>query len=260
MTEARRSHSPLPRGETPWRAPARLWCTDREPGPGRALPEGFDAFNLADHVGDLPAAVARQRVRLQRRLEPLGVNGVQWMQQVHGTAVAEVHGVGTPTVDAIWTRQPGLALAVLTADCLPVLLADEEGSLVGAAHAGWRGLCAGVLKALTVALPVPASRLVAFIGPTISGAAYEVGEEVVDALRGAALDGPGVLRAGRPGHYWLDLVSAARLALGRAGIQEVSGGVWCTRSEPRFYSHRRAVLAQPGAATGRQASLVWLPG
>jgi len=191
---------------------------------------------------------------------------------VHGTEVLEVSAVNPrdPTADAMYTTQPGTGLAILTADCLPVVLADRHGELVAAAHAGWRGLCAGILGELIAQLPVPAARLDAFIGPAIGQSAFEVGPEVVqglddygldtNAIAVKTLDSDGQIVGGK---FQVDLALAAKFDLKRAGISRVSGGSWCTFSDQRFYSWRRETTrsAKTGISpvTGRQATIVWLP-
>ena len=155
----------------------------------------------------------------------------------------------------------------MTADCLPVLLTDRRGQLAAVAHAGWRGLCAGVLRSLVQQLPVAAGDLSAFIGPAISAARYEVGEDVITALKRADLAGETIVERGqRAGKFQVDLVQAARQQLQELGVADVAGGHWCTVTQRCFYSHRRYTqwLAQTkttGAPehTGRQACVIWLP-
>ena len=272
----------LPQGENHWLAPARLVCTTRAGGVSQGV---YAANNLGLHVEDDADFVLRNREQLLEYKELLNT---KWLNQVHGTRVlrrgsadafesAEPLG---PTGDAMFTTEPGVGLAILTADCLPVVLVDKQGELVAAAHAGWRGLCAGVLTELLAALPVPNKRLRAFIGPAIGQAAFQVGPEVVAALDSYGLDlgaisAPSIdpLGAVIADKYQVDLAVAATLDLNRAGVTEVSGGHWCTYSDERFYSFRREThqaltlgatqsgTTQPGTgpATGRQATLVWLP-
>ncbi len=214
-------------------------------------------LNLGEHVGDDPDAVRGNRARLAAVL-PAPVN---WLHQVHGTRVFRATaGIATdppPEADAAVTAQAGVVLAVMTADCLPILLADAQGTVVGIAHAGWRGLAAGVAEATVDAmrgwLP-PARPLVAWLGPAIGPGAFEVGEEVraafcdVDAAASEAF----VPAAG--GGKWLaDLYRLARLRLARCGVEAVHGGGRCTVSDPqRFYSHRR------DGRSGRMVSLIWI--
>jgi YfiH family protein len=215
----------------------------------------FASLNLGDHVGDDPAAVAANRARLVAELglalEPC------WLRQVHGTTVVEAApGLAVPPeADAAVTGLPGLACAVLTADCLPVLLARRDGSRVGAAHAGWRGLVAGVVEATVARLCTDDGRpgdVLAWLGPAIGPGAYEVGADVREALLAGDPGAGDALRPGRPGHWWLDLYAAARRRLARAGVTEIHGGAWCTATEAgRFFSYRR------DGTCGRQATLIW---
>lgn len=211
----------------------------------------YASLNLGQHGGDDPAAVRENRERLAQALpaEPL------WLKQVHGAAVAVHAGLtgAEPEADAAVAFGPGRVCAVLTADCLPVLFCDRSGSRVAAAHAGWRGLRAGVLEASVEALACAPSELIAWLGPAIGPRAYEVGEDV----RSAFLADPE--RDFRPaftasGDRWLlDLYAAARIALAARGVTQVFGGGRCTHAEAeRFYSYRR------DGRTGRQACLVWL--
>lgn len=218
------------------------------------------SLNLGNHVGDDPAAVSRNRALLQSRLglpaEPV------WLQQVHGieVVVLEKASAGAPTADASITGTPGVVCAVLTADCLPVLLSNRAGTQVAAVHAGWRGLSGGVIEATLAALAArgaPAHTLLAWLGPAIGPASYEVGDDVREAFIRSDPEALSAFRASRPGHWWLDLYTAARQRLQRAGVPQVSGGGLCTLADAaRFYSHRRD--GQAGGATGRQATLIWI--
>jgi len=216
----------------------------------------YASFNLATHVGDDPRQVAENRAALCARLglpaEPT------WLTQVHGTGVVDAGALpgadGAPVADASVTDRPGPVCAVLTADCLPVLFCTRDGSRVGAAHAGWRGLSAGVLEATLAALGHPPAEVLAWLGPGIGPRAYEVGEEVREAF--LAPD-PGTADAftpsGRPGHWLADMYALARRRLARAGVEEVHGGGLCTYEDgERFYSYRR------DGVTGRIATLVWI--
>jgi YfiH family protein len=160
---------------------------------------------------------------------------------------------GPQDADAVFTTEPGRVCAVRTADCLPVLLCDERATCVAAAHAGWRGLAAGVLEATVAALPAPPSRLLAWLGPAIGPAAYEVGHEVRAAFM-AADPGCGGCFAPSPRGRWLaDLAALARRRLARAGVRRVHGADLCTHADARrFYSYRR------DAVTGRMATGAWI--
>ncbi len=237
-----------------WPAPARVHAvaTSRTGGNSR-LP--WASLNLGDHVGDDPGAVLRNRELLRDALELPG--DPVWLQQVHGTAVVDAaRAGGGVAADASWTTSRGVVCAVLTADCLPVLLCNRAGTHVAAAHAGWRGLAAGVLESTVGWLAADGVRpesLLAWLGPAIGPASYEVGAEVREVFLRADPSGGGAFRPSRPGHWLLDLYAAARLRLRRAGVTAVSGGDYCTLAEPdRFFSHRR------DGVTGRQATLIWL--
>ena len=208
----------------------------------------FASMNPADHVGDDPAAVATNRARLQ---QVLGLPAPPvWLRQVHATTVLDAAlAEGVPEADGSWTCMPGIVCAVLTADCLPVFLCSREGDRVAVAHAGWRGLAAGILPETVHALDREPSRLLAWLGPAIGPRAYEVGAEVEGVLAGIE---PAAFR--RHGNKWLlDLYRVARTQLQRAGVKRVFGGDLCTFSDPeRFYSYRR------DGETGRMASVIWL--
>jgi YfiH family protein len=238
----------------------------------------YGAFNLGPHVGDDPVAVARRREALA---EHLGLPRIQWLAQLHGVGVLRAAGAqplaagqdsppgSDPEADALWTDEPGLGLAIMTADCLPALLWSDQGRWVAALHGGWRGLVAGVIGTTLAALQDGGCDLrspwQAWLGPTISAARYEVDEPVFAAVRaGLARDGlsrqaPRVLTASaeRHGRWQLDLVALARAQLESAGCGGVHGGDECTRGLPRYYSHRGAG-AVGARATGRQASLIWI--
>jgi polyphenol oxidase len=216
----------------------------------------FDTFNLGNVTvadGDDPATVERNRKLLieHARLP----SPPHWLKQVHGVDVArfETGSNGAEAIaDASVTSTPGVVLAILTADCLPVVFAAEDGREVAAAHAGWRGLAAGVLEATVAAMRTPAERVIAWLGPAAGPQAYEIGEEVyrvfVDDDPASAV----AFAATRPGHWRVDLYALARMRLAKAGVTCVHGGDLCTISDPqRFFSHRR------DARTGRLATLVW---
>lgn len=215
--------------------------------------QGREGLNLALHVGDLPDAVLANRARLRAHLpaEP------RWLQQVHGATVLDAAGIDdSATADASITSAPGVVCAIMTADCLPVLLTDAHGRHVGAAHAGWRGLAGGVIDNTVAALRAAgADELMAWLGPAIGPTVFEVGDDVrlaFDSL-GAAAESAFTARAGVPGKYLADLPQLARRVLNRAGVHAIAGGTHCTVSEPaRFYSFRRDRI------TGRMATLIWI--
>lgn len=213
------------------------------------------SLNLGTHVGDDLAAVTENRRRLALALdlpaEPL------WLEQVHGVQVwrplPEQPVPPPPRADAIVVDRPGVVAAIMVADCIPVLLCDRAGSIVAAAHAGWRGLAAGVLERTVAAMDRPAAELLAWLGPAIGAARFEVGEEVREAFPSGA-GAPQRFRPGRTGRWLCDLPGLARDRLQALGVGAVSGGEWCTASDPeRFFSHRR-----DAPRTGRMAALVWL--
>lgn len=237
-----------------WPAPARVQAvaTTRTGGVSGGA---WASLNLGDHVQDEPAAVRHNRALLRAGLglpaEPA------WLRQVHGTGVVDASVAGpAPVADAAWTTVAGTVCAVLTADCLPVLFCNPAGTHVAAAHAGWRGLAAGVLESTVAWLSAAGARpdsLLAWLGPAIGPASYEVGSDVRDEFLRGDPEAASAFRATRPGHWLLDLYSAARLRLRRAGVTAVYGGDYCTLAEPGlFFSHRRDGL------TGRQATLIWI--
>lgn len=222
--------------------------TTREGGVSQAP---WASLNLGDHVGDDPAHVAENRARLRQQL-PADPN---WLKQVHSAAVVEA-GSGEFEADAVFTRQAGSVCAVLTADCLPVLFCDRAGSVVAAAHAGWRGLADGVLEATVDAMQVPPGEVLAWMGAAIGPHAFEVGDDVRRAFvdphpEAAAAFVPHP--SGVPGKWLADIYQLARIRLEQMGVRAVYGGGRCTFSEAEtFYSYRR------DGVTGRMASLIWL--
>jgi YfiH family protein len=209
----------------------------------------FESLNLSARVGDDPHRVARNRAILRECLPAQPA----WVKQMHGTAVIDA-AEATPEseADAMVTRAAGVVCAVLTADCLPVLLADRAGKTVGIAHAGWRGLAAGIIGNVVRAMGVPASDLVAYLGPGIGPRHYEVGENVRQAFVRNSPEAAAAFGSGESGKYLADLAKLARQRLFAAGVGEVHGVNLCTASEERFFSFRRDRI------TGRMASLIWL--
>lgn len=247
------SDLPLLRPEWPAPETVRALCTTRQGGVSRAP---WGSFNLGLHVGDSPAAVAQNRTRLSTGTG-LPASAIGWLDQVHGTSVVELtpDNVDTvPVADASYTRHAGLACAILTADCLPVVLCDRRGQVVGAAHAGWRSLCSGVLENLIGAMRVPGDELLAWLGPAIGPERFEVGPEVRDAFVSVCADDAAAFSSAgaRPGHYLADLYQLATHRLTRVGVCSIQGGGWCTVSErEQFFSFRR------DGQTGRMATLIW---
>jgi YfiH family protein len=278
-----------------WALPAgvsALFC-DRVGGHSQGP---YASFNLGDHVGDCPTAVAANRAALHQRL-PAGTR-IQWLQQVHGTSVVHVSAnaqartqtqaqarsqshadagaasliqaqgpaqlaagasdAQPPRADAVFTRSPGIACAVLTADCLPLLLCSADGNAVAAVHAGWRGLVAGVVEQAVGAFATGGESLLAWLGPAIGPQAFEVGPEVRAAFADAASHGQSAATlacfrpsAARPGHYLADLQQLALLRLAALGVHQVVRDTRCTFSNPaQFFSYRR------DGSTGRMAALI----
>ena len=230
-----------------WGAPAGVHaaCTLRTGGASGAP---WDTLNMGGHVGDDPAAVAENRRRVGVSLalpaEP------RWLEQVHGTRVADAATAGP--ADAAVTREPGHVLAILVADCMPVLFASADGGVLGAAHAGWRGLAAGVLEATLAAMRVPAASVHAWLGPAIGPVAFEVGDEVRAAFMQRDAGAGQAFTANARGRWQCDLALLARQRLAAAGVQRVTGAALCTASNPlQCFSFRR------DGRTGRMAALLW---
>ena len=232
-----------------WPAPPGVWAgvTTRVGGVSQAP---YASFNLAQHVGDDPAAVAQNRAQLNHSLhlpnEPL------WLNQVHGIQVCTDVAVGT-SADACVSHQPGRVCVVMTADCLPVLLCDQEGTVVAAAHAGWRGLAAGVIGETVTRMQRDPVQLMAWLGPAIGPRAFEVGDDVRNAFLGLAPSYATVFVAHGPGKWFMDIYAAAKLQLAGLDVGQIYGGEYCTYEDAgRFYSYRR------DHTTGRMASLIWI--
>lgn len=233
-----------------WPAPARVnaWVSTRDGGISSAP---YSTLNLGTHVGDEPGAVADNRRRLA---ESLGLTEEpNWLSQVHGRRVVDLDEPWSGPADGAVTGRTGVVCAVLTADCLPVLLAARDGSRVGVAHAGWRGLAAGVLEAVVAAVKIPPAELLVWLGPAIGPGAYEVGDDVLSAFAAADAKAAAAFRPNKRGRWQADLYALARMRLEQLGVTSIHGGGSCTYSEPdRYFSHRRE------APCGRMASLIWL--
>jgi YfiH family protein len=231
----------------------RALSTLRVGGSSRAP---YASLNLGGHVGDASIAVAKNRRSLR---EAAGLpNEPCWLSQVHGTRVVDlVTGVTGGEADAAVTAEPGRVCAILTADCLPVLLAATTGGRVAAAHAGWRGLAAGVVEAAVRAMGVAPRDILAWLGPAIGPRHFEVGPEVREAFlkedSGAGMAFTESTRGGVDPRYMADIYGLARRRLARLGVERIYGGGECTYSSAeRYFSYRR------DGQTGRQASLIWL--
>jgi hypothetical protein len=219
-------------------------------------PPPFDTVNLGGHR--LPSGDAAANVLANRRAlsEALALpSAPRWLRQVHGTRVLDADaliGDDEPEADAAVTRRAGVVLAVLHADCLPVLLCGDDGAVLGAAHAGWRGLAGGIVEATVAAMRVPGEGVMAWLGPAAGPEHYEVGEEVFAAFVDGDAAASTAFVPTRPGHWRVDLYALARRRLTSVGVTRVHGGGRCTIGEPdTFFSHRR------DARTGRMASLIW---
>lgn len=234
-------------------------CGGVSPPPWGSAPQDGRGMNVGFGTGDDPERVRANRARLRQLLpaEP------RWLRQVHGSVVVDADdddgsdATSMPLeADASVALRRGAVCAVMVADCLPVLLADAAGRGVAAAHAGWRGLAAGVVQAaaarLRQRLDDPAAKLVAWLGPTIGPKQFEVGLDVLDAMQLQLPDAARAFVPLREGKFLADLPALARQALATAGVTEVAGGCWCTASDPqRFFSYRR------DGVTGRHAALIW---
>ncbi len=231
-----------------WPAPAgvKALITTRNGGVSRGP---FASFNLGLRADDDPEAVIANRARLRQFLpqEP------KWLAQQHGTRVVEVDGIAdSPRADASIARRPGTVCAIMVADCVPVLFTDQRGTLVAAAHAGWRGLAGGVIENTVRSMGVAPAEILAYLGPGIGPKAFEVGAEVRDAFVARDALAASAFVPERAGKWRADLYALARLALARAGVAQIHGGGFCTLSDSlRFYSYRR------DRVTGRMAALIW---
>ncbi|WP_458069898.1 peptidoglycan editing factor PgeF [Rhodanobacter sp. BL-MT-08] len=237
-----------------WPAPSavRTVVTTRL-GPGVSTAP-FDRLNLGLRSGDAVDVVQANRGGLQQALALPAAP--RWLRQVHGTTVAELGPLPSaeePEADAAVSHLPGTVLAILTADCLPVLFCTADGREIAAAHAGWRGLLNGVLEETLSALRAAPENILAWLGPCIGASSYEVGEEVRAAFVGFDAAAAACFAPTRPGHWLCDLAALARLRLAAAGVSPIYGGGFDTFTDPRFYSYRRH-----GERSGRFASLIWL--
>ncbi len=213
----------------------------------------YASLNLGQHVGDEPGAVMINRARVLAGAKSQAV----WLNQIHGTRVIDAarfgDGQDAPTADAAFSRAVGIACVIMSADCLPVLFCDDAGCIVAAAHAGWRGLLAGVLERTIAAMGVAADHLMAYFGPAIGAQAFEVGDDVRSAFVAADAGAVAAFAAGSPGKWLADIGLLARQRLAAQGVNRIFGGTYCTFSDvDRFFSYRR------DGQTGRMASMVWL--
>lgn len=243
-----------------WPAPANITAfTTTRLGPGVSA-SPFNQFNLGSRCGDEHTHVLQNRASLisdyHLPAEP------HWLHQVHGVDVVRIgsrphhdplrFGEGEPLADASVTDMPNTVLAVLTADCLPVLFCNRAGTEIAAAHAGWRGLANGMLEASVAGMHSKPEEILAWFGPTAGAMRYEIGEEVHQAFLSASAEAESAFTVTRSGHYLIDMFAIARQRLQAVGILQVYGGEHCTISDSRFYSHRRE------QRTGRMASIIWM--
>jgi YfiH family protein len=236
-----------------WPAPARVqaFVTTREGGVSTGE---YASLNLGSSGGDDPRNVASNRLALREHLPAMP----RWLSQVHGTSVADLDGLAEDDVakaDAATAAKPGVVAAVLTADCMPVFFSDSRGSRVAVAHAGWRGLSAGVIENTVRSMRADPGDIVAWMGPAIGPDAFEVGPEVREAFLAADAGSGGAFKPHLPGKFMADLYTLARRRLARAGVASVHGGGFCTLNDPeRFFSYRRA------KASGRMGAFIWIDG
>jgi len=232
-----------------WPAPKNVRAMQTTRIGGLSIPP-YDSLNLGDHVGDSPMTVARNRMLLNTLLHSEPV----WLKQVHGTVVANADLASClPQADACIARHRQSVCVVMTADCLPVLLCDTQGSVVGAAHAGWKGLAAGVIESTVKAMEVEPQKLMAWLGPAISQPAFEVGDEVRAAFVDADPRAAAAFISGQNGKWLADIYALARLRLNALGITQIYGGNFCTYSDrEKFYSYRR------DGVTGRMGTFIWI--
>lgn len=235
-----------------WPAPVNIKsCVTKRRG-GVSI-GSFSSFNMGLRSGDVLEHILTNRE--QMAVDFGWQNKAQWLMQVHGTTVVTATTTGEEQEgDAVWTDQQALSCAVLTADCLPVLFCDQQGTVVAAAHAGWKGLLAGVLEETIKAMGKPSDQLMAWMGPAISQQHFEVGPEVRAAFVARDTDAKDAFSQGNGDRWQADLYQLARQRLEVAGISSVYGGGLCTFSQlNEFFSYRR-----DGQASGRLASVIWI--
>lgn len=231
-----------------WPAPEHIYSCVTTRSLGDSQPP-FAHFNLAEHVGDDLAQVQANRAYLAQALNCQPT----WLNQVHGTQVVHADATQVLTADASISRSPGLACCIMSADCLPVLFTDQAGSCVAAAHAGWRSLLGGVLENTVASMQTAPEQVLVWLGPAIGAAVFEVGPEVREAfLQQHAATEQAFVPSHNPRRWLADIYQLARIRLAACGVQAVSGGGFCTVTDPRFYSYRADSI------TGRFASLVWI--
>lgn len=239
-----------------WPAPdnIRALVTSRTKGVSEAP---YDQFNLAQHVGDCEKSVNENRRMLIQQCP--GLERIQWLNQTHGTEVVEANTGKIIDADASFTQKEGIACAILTADCLPIVICDRDGIQVAAIHAGWRGLAMGIVERTVTHFSMPARDLLVWFGPAISQSKFEVGQDVLNVFLGQStplikkkINAAFSPSLNRPEHYFADLYQIARVKMNALGINKIYGGHWCSYSDPsQFYSYRR------DGVTGRTATLIY---
>ena len=237
-----------------WPVPAwvRAWQTTRAEGFSHG---DYAGLNLSIGVGDELAAVQKNRKLLQQGLNL--PDALEWIHLVHGNRVVDIACKnGLEDADALYTNLCDRVLIRPTADCMPVLFCSKQGDEIAAAHAGWRGLSAGILENTLSKFTCSAEDVTVWLGPAIGAKNFEVGEDVLEAFQNSHPASEGAFfKTKKPGKYLADIISLARLALTRAGVRNISGGNYCTFEDKRFFSYRRQ-----GKKSGRMASLIWIKG
>lgn len=231
-----------------WPAASHVYAATTLRTGGVSLPP-YESWNMGLHTGDNPQHVQLNRQLLALPAEPF------WLDQVHGKRMVEAKNTAAavPEADGAWTRSEATVCAVMTADCLPVLLCDAAGQQVAAIHAGWRGLAAGIIENAVSKFACAPGTMMAWLGPAISVEAYEVGDEVRQTFITKDLAAEGAFKPGKAGHWWMDIYALARLHFTRLGVDKVYGGHACTFTEKeKYFSYRR------DGETGRMVSVIWL--
>jgi len=239
----------LPFQQLDWPAPENIHAgfSLRSPGKSKAPYQGF---NLAQHVGDSKLAVSQNREALGQVIQ----KPICWLSQTHSNLVVEAHANNLGLeADASWTRKANIAAAVMTADCLPVFLCDQNGDQVAVIHAGWRGLLSGIIENAIDTFSQPGASLLAYMGPAIGPLAFEVGGEVRDLFMAESLESESGFVTGNNDDKWMaDIYQLARVRLMRKGVDQIYGGTECTYShQDKYFSYRR------DGATGRMANIIW---
>jgi hypothetical protein len=237
---------------TEWSAPKNVksFTTTRKGGVS-TLP--FDSFNLAFHVNDEQSDVSANRARLHEKLPSNAI----WLEQIHSNKVIEISANTDLAIiekaDALYTNQINVPLAIMTADCLPILLTDQNGGQIAAIHGGWRGLAGGIIENTLACFDCDSSQILAWLGPAIGPENFEVGQDVVDAFSDLNINYLHAFQVKENGKFHADIFLLAKQLLNKSGISHITSREQCTFNEPElFYSYRREIQ------TGRMASLIWI--